>query len=342
MTQRVTGVQRYAREIIKRIDLLSEPGEFEIAVPFDIKELPEYKNIKITKVGHMKQMLWEQISFPLYAWRNKKTPINLCNVAPLVSPGIVCIFDVKIKQFPQFFSRKFLLWYNLQFKNSTKRAKLILTDSESAKKDILNYYPDLNEAKIVVIPCAWQHFLSIGYDANALQKYNLESNGYYFAMSSLEPNKNVKWIAEAAKQMPEELFAIAGSLNEKIFSEGLGFECPQNIKFLGYVSDEEAKTLMKECKAFLFPSFCEGFGIPPLEALSADAKRIIVSDIPVMHEIFENNAVYVNPNQYDGDLEAKMEAISWNSERILKKYSWDNSAEKLYSLLKKFETYEKA
>lgn len=46
---------------------------------------------------------------------------------------------------------------------------------------------------------------------------------------------------------------------------------------------------MRDCKAFLFPSFYEGFGIPPLEAISAGAKKIVASDIPIIKEILKRN-----------------------------------------------------
>lgn len=160
----------------------------------------------------------------------------------------------------------------------------------------------------------WQHFARINYDENALAKYDLEKDSYYFAMSSLEPNKNFKWIAEQAVKNTNDLYVVAGSINEKVFSEGLGFKCPDNMKLIGYVSDEEAKTLMRDCKAFLFPSIYEGFGIPPLEAMSAGAKKIVVSDIPVMHEIFAECVDYIDRSNMT------------ISDDILSDYNWMQSA----------------
>ena len=61
-------------------------------------------------------------------------------------------------------------------------------------------------------------------------------------MCSLEPNKNFKWIAEEARKNADMTFAVAGSINRNVFSEGLGFELPPNMKLLGFVSDEEANS----------------------------------------------------------------------------------------------------
>lgn len=320
LLHRVTGVERYARELCAELDKMIAPGELVMAVPPEVNDIPDYKNIKVVKVGRLYNRLWEHISFPMYVLKQKAISLNLCNVAPLPSPGMVAIHDVKIKATPQYFGKKFVAWYNLLFSNEAKRAKKIITVSEFSKREIIKYY-NVEPDRIIVIPDAWQHYERIAYDDNALEKYGFTENSYYFSMCSLEPNKNFKWIAEVAKRNPNQNFAIAGSINETVFAEGLGFECPENMKLLGYVSDEEAKTLMRDCKAFLFPTFYEGFGIPPLEAISAGAKHVIVSDTEVMHEIFGGSVIYVNPNDY----EVNLKSIGSVNEKITTRHRWINT-----------------
>jgi glycosyltransferase involved in cell wall biosynthesis len=334
LLHRVTGVERYARELLVELDNIVKPGELEMAVSPEVNEVPKFKNIKVVRIGKLHNRLWEHISFPMYVKKRGAVSLNLCNVAPLLDPGIVCIHDVKVKATPQYFSKKFLLWYNLLLINATKRAKAIITVSEFSKHEIMKYY-HVKAEKIHVIPNAWQHYERIIYDENTLLKYELEKEQFFFSMCSLEPNKNFKWIAEAAKHNPSMIFAVAGSINEKVFADGLGFECPANMKLLGYVSDEEAKTLMRDCKAFLFPTFYEGFGIPPLEAISAGAKQVIVSDTEVMHEIFGDSVVYVDPNDYGFDISTiKMQQLNLE---VLKKYSWKKSATLMKKLIEKKE-----
>lgn len=333
LLHRTTGVERYAREIIAELDKIILPGSVTMAVPPETKNIPVYNNIRVVKIGKFKNRLWEHISFPWYVHKQKGISLNLCNVAPLPSPGIVCIHDVKIKATPQYFSKKFLLWYEILFKNAIKRAKAIITVSEFSKKEICKYY-HADAQKIHAIANAWQHYERIEYDENTLEKYGLEKKQFYFSMCSLEPNKNFKWIAEEAKINTDMIFAVAGSINKNVFSEGLGFEVPANMKLLGFVSDEEAKTLMRDCKAFLFPTFYEGFGIPPLEAISAGAKQVVVSDTEVMHEIFGKGVVYVDPSDYTVELSDLSVISDEQISRLLKKYSWKKSAENLLNLLK--------
>lgn len=326
LLHRITGVERYAREILLELDKIIEPGELEMAVPPETTDIPEYKNIKVVRVGKLHNRLWEHLSFPYYVRKQHAVSLNLCNVAPLSDPGIVVIHDMKVKAHPEYFSKKFRLWYELLFKNETKRAKKIITVSDFSKHEIIKYY-NVSEDRIMVIPDAWQHYERISYDENTLTKYGLTKDQYYFAMGSMEPNKNFKWISETAKKMPQQVFAIAGSMNKKIFADGMGFECPDNMKLLGYVSDEEAKTLMRDCEAFLFPSIYEGFGIPPLEAMSAGCRRIVVSDTEVMHEIFGESVEYINAD------ELKYRETEDVVSNILDRYSWKSSAEILLKLI---------
>lgn len=329
LLHRITGVERYAREILDELDKIIEPDLVEIAIPPEAKNVPDYKNIKAVKIGKLKDHMWEHISFPMYVRMQNAISMNLCNVAPLSDPGIVCIHDVKIKATPQFFNRIFLLWYSLLFLNETKRAKIIITVSEFSKEEIIKYY-HISPDRIYVIPNSWQHYKRVDYDSNALDKYGLKKDGYYFSICSLEPNKNFKWIAEVAQKEPDSIFAIAGSLNKRVFADVLGFECLTNMKLLGYIRDEEAKTLMRDCKAFLFPTFYEGFGIPPLEAMSAGAKQIVVSDTAVMHEIFGDSVVYVDPQKPQFSLN---KTSSQKCDDVLNKYSWAESGRKLKELI---------
>lgn len=332
LIHKITGVERYAREIVLELDKLVKPGEIEMAVPPETREIPSYTNIRMVRIGRLHDRLWEHSSFPLYVKKKRGVSLNLCNVAPLCSPGIVCIHDVKIKARPQDFSKKFLLWYNLLFMNETKRARKIITVSEFSKKEIMKYY-NVSPDRIDVIPNAWQHYKRIEYDEATLKKYKLEKGQYYFSICSLEPNKNFKWIAEVAQKMPESVFAIAGSINKTVFSEGLDFNCSENMRLLGYVSDQEAKTLMRDCKAFLFPTFYEGFGIPPLEAISAGCENVIVSDTEVMHEVLGESANYIDPYETKEGLPTRR----IRNKDCLMRYSWEESARKLMTVVRKIQ-----
>lgn len=329
--QSMTGVQRYATEIVAQLDLICGNLNIEIAVPIGTK-IPSFQNIKVVILGKHEGLVWEQIDFSRYVKKQNAVSLNLCNSAPLFGKKIVCIHDVKIKAHPEFFSWKFRKWYSILFRNITKRAIAVITVSEFSKDEIIKYY-HCDASKINVIYNAWQHYANIPTSLEAVKKFRLEKGKYIFALGSLEPNKNLKWIFEVAKRNPSEKFAIGGGINTKIFSKR-HLSIPSNVVLLGYLQDTEAKSLMENCKYFVFPSFYEGFGIPPMEAMVAGAENIIVSDIPVMHEIFKNSVIYIDPYQYDYLIKQNISHKS-DFQDTLAMFSWEQSAEKMYSLLHK-------
>ena len=109
---------------------------------------------------------------------------------------------------------------------------------------------------------------------------------------------------------------------------------PSNVIFTGYISDEQIKTLMRNCKAFIYPSLYDGFGLPPLEALSQGA-QVICSNAACLTEVYGNSVHYIDPYDADVDLNSLLDKYVDTPEAVLNKYSWEKSARELYDLLKK-------
>lgn len=210
---------------------------------------------------------------------------------------------------------------------------MVVTVSGFSKREIEKYYPR-TKGKVSVVPNAWQHINRTEPDDSVINRFGLTSGSYFFAMSSLAPNKNLWWIAETARLNPNEIFAVAGGMNSRVFGRH-GIPEADNVRYLGYVTDEEAKTLMQSCKAFLYPTIYEGFGIPPMEALACGA-RIVISDTEVMHEVYGDTATYVDPSVPVTDIGRVVSATKVDGTSVLNSYSWTDSASKLLNLLRVF------
>lgn len=329
LTRTTTGVDRYAREIVRELDKLVTPGEVVLAVPpaDELIEPLELTNIETVRVGRWSGHAWEQLDYSAWLRRTGRLGLSLCNTAPVRNPGVVCIHDMAVRANASNYSKPFVLWYRVLYAQITRRAKRIITVSNFSKREIEQYYPAAR-GQISVIPNAWQHMERVEADEGIFARYpEIVPGKYYFAMSSLAPNKNLKWLVETARLNPKETIVIAGGLNTKVFAEN---DIPEsdNVVYPGYVSDGEAKALMQACKGFLFPTFYEGFGIPPMEALSCGAP-IVVSDTEVMHEVYGDGARYIDPNM-PCDNVGKVFVENQLTKEILTKYSWKTSASHLY------------
>ena len=109
----ITGVQRFAREIIAELDLVAEKGCFELVVPANAQNIPNLKQIKIIKSKMKASVLWEQLWLPIYIARKKAVGVHLCHVAPVLKPDVVCIHDVNVISNPKWFTKKIYLWYKI-------------------------------------------------------------------------------------------------------------------------------------------------------------------------------------------------------------------------------------
>lgn len=346
LTQNITGVQRYAIEIVKALDKylsdnkLNNKYKFEIVCPENIKQNLELKNIKIKQIGILKGHLWEQIELPLYA--KNKFLFNFCNCAPLIKKNqIVTIHDVAVCAVPYAYSKIFRIWYKFMYRILTSRLKKIFTVSEFSKKE-LNKYFNIPLEKVEITYNGIDHMKNIKPDESIFSNFDIEKNNYVLAVSSLNPSKNFKLILETAKISPEINFVIAGGTNSTVFKEQ-GLEITSNVKFIGYVSDKELVALYKYASCFVYPSIYEGFGIPPLEAMYFNCP-VIVSNIEVFKEIYKDNVLYCDKYNVDSLLEkiillmkskSLKNKIINKSKQLVDIYKWEKSSKKIFVEIEK-------
>ena len=335
----LTGVTRYAWEIMGQLDtLIKEKNiEIELVVPEGVKVKEKYNNIKIVHYGKKKKFFWLNCSFVDYVKNNNAVGIHLGVNVPWIRPDIVCIYDVNSIANPNFFSKYHYIKTKLEKKLAVKKGKQVFTISKFSAEEIEKYIGGKSK-NYPIIPCGWQHMDRITVKGDSKSKFGVEVGSYFFSMSSIAPTKNFKWVIEAAKQNKNQFFIIAGGTDPKSFGiNSLEEEVP-NVKYVGRVSDEDAKLLMRDCKAVIFPSYYEGFGIPPMEAFACGAPEVIVSDIPVMHEVCGTSAHYINPFDYENiDLSTIMKHETDAPDQVLSKYSWRDSAQKLLNVLETVE-----
>jgi len=340
LCHRITGIERYAYEVTSRLDKLCKPDEIAIIVPVDAVNIPKYENIRIIKHGKtIQNSLWQNFTLQWFLITHREfIVLEFGNTALPFAPGIVFLHDIYCEFFPEDFKKfrdKITRIYNRQqYRLIAKHSKHIITVSNFSKNQIIQYCKAKPE-NISVIFSSWDHYKNIAPDYSIFNKFPVLSKPFYFSVGSLSKRKNIKWIIEYARKNPDSLFAISGISLPTVKINELDNAIPQNIILLDYLDDSKVKALMTRCKAFISPSYYEGFGLPPLEALSCGA-QIIISKAASLPEIYGNTAHYIDPFNTDVDLDALLSEPVEKSDAILAKYSYDTSAEKVYNLIKEF------
>lgn len=341
----VYGVQRNALEILKELDTMVGPDDIELLIPSNGVRDFSFKNIRVigwegdttTTIGRTK---WLGRQFPQYVRGRGGTGVDLLLALPTRHCDVVAIHDCITEFFPQnatdIKSRISRQLYLRRAKTVLKRCKLVFTVSEKSKSDLINYYhcdPD----SITIIYDGWQHMLGVEPDARIVDELGLTAGEYFFSLGSRFAHKNFKWVVEAARHNPQYQFVVTGSSQLNSSDQELNQSPPRNLTFTGYLSDAQIKALMTYCKAFIQPSLYEGFGIPPMEAMSTGT-RCIVARAGAMPEIYNKSVWYIDPLDYEHiDLDAIMsEPLEQDNEVILNRYSWKRSAQIVYEALQPF------
>jgi glycosyltransferase involved in cell wall biosynthesis len=175
----------------------------------------------------------------------------------------------------------------------------------------------------------------------ATSSTNLETipKRFFFHISSLLAKKNVHLLIEMMRYLPDEHLVIAGTWQNDSYGQALKKAIAQsphhNITTLDRISEQQKAELYARCSAFMFPSLCEGFGLPPLEAMSF-GKPVFLSTLTSLPEVGGNEAFYwpdLNPEAMAAVVRKGMAAadadhtLASRLQNHVAQFTWDNSAD---------------
>jgi glycosyltransferase involved in cell wall biosynthesis len=339
LSQPMTGIPRFGYELC--LALLDLGLDFTVIIPQNI--LPTYElPFKTIQYGNLKSHLWEQIDLFLFL-KSHHNPllISFSGLGPVFYKNhIVAVHDLAFIQHPQWFSKTYYLIYKILTPIVVKNAKKIMTVSNSSKQEIIKYLktdPDKIEVVYNALSNTFLKPSSQNQDQSSGEKYIL-------AVSSLNPRKNFLRIIHAFRELniPEIKLYIVGNTSGVFSSENVDKHITEDIRILGYVSDEELSNYYRHAQLFIYPSLHEGFGIPPLEAQS-NGCPVVVSNIPALKEVYGDSVAYCDPYNISSivsqmrnvleDETLRNSLIRKGYEKILQ-YSWKQSAQKVIRLIK--------
>ncbi|WP_428331686.1 glycosyltransferase family 4 protein [Mucilaginibacter sp.] len=343
LTQPITGVQRVAFELVLALDELLEEGSipkneqtFFLIYSGKLVNSISLKHIKLLKKGFLQGNLWEQIELPMYTYGCLL--LSFCTISCLIKrKQIVFIHDASVFVNPSFFTPVFRIWYKFALIWLSKTARCIITVSEFSKNELVKHAGFKRHA-IKVIYNAGEHILkNVEPDFHFKTKIsNLKP--YCLAVSSLSLNKNFNGLSEAIVKSDFKKYnmLIAGGTMSTLKV----VDSSDNVTYLGYVSDAELKFLYCNAALFIFPSFYEGFGIPPIEAMLSGCP-VMASATSSLPEILGNACYYFDPNDTTEIAEIITRLLENDNERTklreigyiqAEKYNWKKSALELYNI----------
>lgn len=222
-------------------------------------------------------------------------------------------------------------------------ADMILSISDFSRRHFLAEFPHYPADRVRVFPLASRYRDRAPGRRPAALPDGLEPGGFWLAVGTIEPRKNYTGLLHAyarlkaarpRRRLPLVIAGKAGWLEGPFAAllDGLGLR--DDVTVTGYVDDDELKWLFQSCFATVYPSFWEGFGLPPLEALSQGA-AVITSDVSSLPEVVGGDALLVDPHDpaaIAGAMErlldepALLADLRARAPRRSERFSWDEAA----------------
>lgn len=319
------GIGRYSYELSKSLYNLQEIS-MKIVIREEDKLLFSFAKeedlIVVCGIKNSKSRnFYEQFILPKKV--NKEYPNAIVHypdtMAPLFSKNkvVITVHDISFKAMGNIFTLKTRLWKNTITKLSLKKAYRVIADTNFTKNEILKYYSNISETKIHVAYCGFNNFSMQPINESKISSdiLKLKESEYILTVSTISPRKNIDGLIKAFDLIKNKVsykLVIAGKngwMYENVYILVKELKLEDRVIFTGGINDEELGFLYKNTKLFVYPSFYEGFGLPPLEAMSFGVP-IAVSNKTSIPEVVNIKECFFDPYDVNGMSIKIMEIIS--------------------------------
>jgi glycosyltransferase involved in cell wall biosynthesis len=328
LTEPRTGVGHYTFELARALASVSPGDEFELAYPSTYATIgsshegepdaPEplaqafpgnlrFERVKVGPAGRH----WWAVGLPRYAARRGFGLFHGTNYeVPLWRPcaRVVTIHDLSLLLLPETHERRRVRRARRRLPLMARAADACITPTESVRREVCEYL-NIALGKVFVVPeAARTVFRPEAFEATEEVRRRLGvGDDFLLAVGTVEPRKNllalVQAFEEVARLCPSRTLQLViaghkGWLNEPLFARLERSPFKDRLVLTGYVTDETLRALYASCRAFVYPSLYEGFGLPTLEAMACGAP-VVASRIPSLSEVTGGAALLFNPEDSD-------------------------------------------
>ncbi len=355
--EKQTGIGLYIKNLIENIAKIDKSNQYVLFLRKE--QFLEFKlpaeNFKKVLANSRWYSFSEQTKFLFNILRQKLDLMHFPSFnAPIFYSGkrITTVHDLTPKYFPghkmNSFLRRLAFW--IVFKRGIFKSEKIIAVSEYTKGEILKYYkidpkrievvyegiPNLNKNK--------EFYIS---NKEFFKKYKIKKP-FIFYTGVWRDHKNLVGLVKAfnvlKRKYQKDLTLVLGGKEDRFYPEvrevWQELELGSEIIRPGFIKNEEMGLFLKNAEVFVLPSFVEGFGFGPLEALSYETP-VAVSDVGSLPEVLGESAIYFDPKNSD-DIAEKINLILDNKnlkdelvkrgQKIIKKYSWSDCVQKTINL----------
>jgi alpha-1,3-rhamnosyl/mannosyltransferase len=354
----LTGVGHYTFELARALALNHPADQFELIAPFDfyppvVSHLGQHSipNLSLVSLG-LKSLRgrWWSFYLPRYLKRAAVDVFHGTNYELPLWPRrrtVVTVHDLSSLLYPELHRKQLARRMRLRLPLAVKLARAVITPTEAVKRELCARLK-VKPTKVTAIHEAPRaSFRPVPRDESWLVRQRLGIEGEFLLfVGTLEPRKNLLTLLRAFAQILRETklrprLVVAGGegwLMDETFSAMCEESTREHLCLTGYLNDDELRALYSSCRAFIYPSLYEGFGLPPLEAMACGAP-VIASRIAALDETIADAAILVEPLDAS-TLAREIAGISTNNRRCQEmrvaglkhaaNFSWVKAARETY------------
>lgn len=234
-------------------------------------------------------------------------------------PTVVTIHDLSTLLYPQTHEKKNVARAQQRLPIIAQTAARIITPTEAVRREVAEHLGVSLEKIVAIAEAARSFFHRVAPQETTLTRQRFDiGDDFLLYVGTVEPRKNLLTLIKAFEQLatdrPNLQLVISGKrgwMVDDLMTYAKRSQASRQIIFTGYLGDVDLRALYSSCRVFIYPSFYEGFGLPPLEAMACGAP-VIASDIPSIAEVVGDAAVLLDPK----DLNLLAESIEHLLENI--------------------------
>ncbi len=371
-----TGIGRYIEQLILNLEKIDQSppapsagqggipsaGEDEYFILINKENESKYQPLKSNFKKVVVDIPWygleEQIKLPKVLKNLKVDLVHFphFNVPFFYNqPFIVSIHDLILTKYPsqrattlsplKYFFKNFL--YRIIIKHAINKAQAVITMANFTKDEIIKKFEIVETQGIASVRVIYEGLTKL--ENNNVQidlkKYGITKD-FFLYVGNAYPHKNLEFLIQAFQKFKKDYQLVLIGKKDYFYQRLEKFIKNLNLEnkviLTDYVSDQDLSLFYQRAQAYVFPSLCEGFGLPPLEAMQFSLP-VLASNTSCLPEILQDAVLYFYPKDQD-DLLEKLdkiindqelrERLIINSQKLLLKYNWQTMAEETLKIYK--------